>query len=133
MIKKTDTNEKKHRHDIYLIIGICAIAAILFCIVWIRRSMPGEGRVIVYLDQQQILEFPLDTDRQEWIDSGKGHGNLLQIKNGKVSVIDANCRDHLCVKQGEISQNGESIICLPHRLTITIENDVERELDAVSG
>lgn len=133
MMIKNDKSTKKHRHDLYLIISICVISAILYFIVWINKSMPGEGRVIVYLDQQQILEFPLDADRQEWIDTGKGHRNLLQIRNGKVSVSDANCRDHLCVKQGEISGNGESIICLPHRLTITIENNIERELDAVSG
>ena len=33
---------------------------------------------------------------------------------------DADCPDRLCVKQGSISKNGESIVCLPHKVIVTV-------------
>jgi hypothetical protein len=44
----------------------------------------------------------------------------VQINNNKVRVIDSTCKDHLCVKQGWISRVGETIICLPNRISLTI-------------
>ena len=52
-------------------------------------------------------------------------------KNGQVWIDQADCPDKLCVKQGKISKNGQSIICLPHKLTILVQADSEQEYDAV--
>ena len=42
-------------------------------------------------------------------------------------MYSANCNDALCVKQGNISKVGQTIICLPHKLIIEIKGD---ELDS---
>ena len=51
--------------------------------------------------------------------------NLLLIENGKVYVKSATCPDGICVGHRPIFRNGESIICLPNRVVITviIDND----------
>ena len=49
--------------------------------------------------------------------------NLLEIKNGFASIAKADCPDKLCVHQREISKKGETIVCLPHKVIISIEND----------
>lgn len=52
------------------------------------------------------------------------HGNnTVTIKDGSVQITEADCDDDLCVKQGEISNVGESIVCLPHELIIEIKGD----------
>jgi len=52
------------------------------------------------------------------------HGNnTILVKDGTIKVIDADCNDSLCVKQGLASKVGESIICLPHELIIEIKGD----------
>lgn len=53
------------------------------------------------------------------------HGDLegtnhLVIQDGKVWISDANCPNQDCVKQGKISMNGEMLVCLPHRVTVSI-------------
>lgn len=47
--------------------------------------------------------------------------NEYRIKDGKVKMLDANCRDQLCVHMKEISQDGEMIVCLPHKVYISVK------------
>lgn len=49
--------------------------------------------------------------------------NKLHIEHDGISVTEADCRDHICMDQGKVSQAGVPIVCLPHRLTIEIEGD----------
>ena len=45
---------------------------------------------------------------------------------------EADCPDHLCMKQGEISHKGETIVCLPNRVVIEVESNQDSEFDAVA-
>ena len=64
--------------------------------------------------------------------SGTQSADYLTIKSGKAYMSEAGCPDKVCVSQGEISRTGESIICLPNRIVVTIEgnNKSEDDIDA---
>lgn len=47
--------------------------------------------------------------------------NTLVIKGGVADMTSADCPDHLCVKQKAISKEGESIICLPNKVVVTVK------------
>lgn len=47
--------------------------------------------------------------------------NLIEVGDGKIRVIDADCPDKIDVKQGYISNIGETIICLPNKMVIEIK------------
>ena len=70
---------------------------------------------------------------------GKNMANihLIKIKNGQVSMKEANCRDLLCTHMPSIKKVGETIVCLPHRLILEIvsekEDSNEEEIDKVVG
>ena len=51
--------------------------------------------------------------------------NTINVNKNIISISDANCKDHLCVKQGEAFSVGDSIVCLPHKLIIEIKGDNE--------
>ena len=53
------------------------------------------------------------------------------IKDGKAWVKEADCPDKICAKHRPISRSGESIICLPHKLVITVVN--EKETDGIDA
>ena len=55
------------------------------------------------------------------------HYNVVVIKDGKVSVTEASCKNQVCVKHSEISLSGESIVCLPNRLIVRIEGGSDEE------
>lgn len=49
-----------------------------------------------------------------------------------VYVKSASCPDKLCENTGEISRAGQSIVCLPAKVSVTLQSD-NRDLDAVVG
>ncbi|HHT20236.1 MAG TPA: NusG domain II-containing protein [Tissierellia bacterium] len=59
--------------------------------------------------------------------------NLIEIEDGVVSMIDANCRDQLCVHTAPLKTVGRAIVCLPHRVSVVIKGEGDQpEMDAIS-
>ncbi|WP_426348864.1 NusG domain II-containing protein [Alloiococcus sp. CFN-8] len=60
--------------------------------------------------------------------------NEIEIKDNSIAIIDANCNDKLCLEIGHITDPGESIICLPHKLMIEVKGttDDSSPLDSVA-
>ena len=48
--------------------------------------------------------------------------NTIEIKDNSIRVLDADCRDKICMKPGFISKAGESLVCLPHKLMVEIKS-----------
>lgn len=52
------------------------------------------------------------------------YGNLnIEIKQGKVRVIDVDCPDHTCEKMGWISVAPQKIVCVPNKVIISLVAD----------
>ena len=45
---------------------------------------------------------------------------MCEIKDGYVTMTEADCPDHLCMKQKRISKTGGTIVCLPNRVVLEI-------------
>ena len=91
------------KRDLIIIASILVIAIGLFLLVNLTKK-PG-ANVVVRVDGEYELN---------------GGTNILHIEDGKAWLIDANCPDKLCMNQGKISYNGETITCLPNKLTVTV-------------
>ena len=77
--------------------------------------------------------LPLNKDAVLGVSTDEGH-NTIQVKNGEVSVSDADCPNHDCVNQGAISKAGQQIVCLPHKLTVDIsDKDASAEYDVMGS
>jgi len=60
------------------------------------------------------------------------HGdNTILVKDNTIQILEADCNDELCVKQGIISDIGENLICLPHELIIEIKGDSDSSSDMI--
>jgi len=62
------------------------------------------------------------------IDAGNGGYNILVITGSGIYMKEANCPDQICVNFGRISKPGQTIVCLPHKVVISITGDQEGEL-----
>ncbi|WP_027702670.1 NusG domain II-containing protein [Metaclostridioides mangenotii] len=59
----------------------------------------------------------------------KGYKNKILIKDNTVKMIEANCSDKVCIRQGSISKVGQNIACLPHKLIIEIKGEEKDSSD----
>lgn len=69
------------------------------------------------------------------ITSDKGM-NTISVRRGGISVSDADCSDHTCVRQGWLETGVTPIVCLPHELVIQLEKGeaaTDAAFDAVAG
>ena len=111
---------------------LAAILVMAFGIMIANRVTAGNGAVAeVSVDGAVIKELPLSKDCECTIDGIDGK-NYLVIKDGVCFILEANCPDKLCVKQGRIEKIGETIICLPHRVVVTIKGDRSGDIDSIS-
>ena len=130
-MKKTETGEKSlrpNKAELIILLIIVVIGAALVLIFLLMRK-PG-GEVIVSVDGKEVARYQLTEDIDTVI-QGIGGTNHLVISGGSASVTDADCPDKLCVGMGAISHVGDSIVCLPHRLSVRIAGDDTAAPDAV--
>ncbi len=117
------------KHD-FIVIGIIIIAAAaIFAFLYFGNN--GGVYVNVEIDGKTVETFSLSEDRTFVIETENGT-NTLVIKDGYASVSEADCPDKICVHHRKINRNGESIICLPHRVVISISDKNDDEVDLVS-
>ena len=102
--------------------------AVIFLVLWLIPKPQG-GRVIISVNGEVCREVSLDENSVIPIETEYGK-NTIMIKNGEVFVTHSNCPDGLCEKD-RISKSGESIVCLPNRLSVTVEGKNKKEVDVI--
>ena len=105
------------------IIILSASIVLLLAVIALFYFKPKAGYASVYEDGVCIGSYSLSEDITERIETKDGHYNILNIREGKVSIIEADCRNQICVNTMPVSQIGDSIICLPHKLSVILEKD----------
>lgn len=121
---------KSKKKEIIAVLILIIIAVVSF--VCIKFFAEGKGKYVkVYVNEKLTKTFDLTKDREYFIETKIGY-NLLIIKNEKARILDADCPNKICVDKGYISKNGESIICLPHHIVVTIESSEDKDVDAVA-
>lgn len=112
------------KREVLLIAGILAVILFFALANRSRFHAPAAQVEISIVDKdskKQIIQtFFLSETVEYTIETADGGINELVIQNGEVWISDANCPNHDCVKKGKISQNGEMLVCIPHRLTVAV-------------
>lgn len=115
------------RYSLFVILVSLGIVILILSIVFRTDG----NSVIISIDGNDTIELSLSEDITYQIDE-YGHNTLI-IKDNMAWIEDADCPDKLCMNYGKISKTGDSIICLPHRLVIRIENNnYTEDLDAIA-
>lgn len=102
--------------------------AVISLVLWLIPKPQG-GRVIISVNGEVYREVSLDENSVIPIETEFGK-NTVVIEKGGVSVTHSNCPDGLCEKD-RISKSGESIVCLPNRLSVTVEGKNKKEVDVI--
>lgn len=117
------------RKNDYLLAAVICLAAAVF---WAVQAWNGgnAATVSVKVNGREYGNYSLYEDREIKIEDT----NLLVIRDQKAYMKWADCKDQLCVHQKAIDAGGESIICLPNEVVVTIsgKGHTEPGTDAVA-
>lgn len=112
------TKKQKRRNDLLFIIALMVTVMLAGAALFFLRS-EGDA-VTVTVDGVVYGTYPLAEDTAVDLPTyGNGH-NRLVIRDGVALMENADCPDRICVAHRPISRQGESIVCLPHRVVVTV-------------
>lgn len=119
------------RGDI-LAAALIFLAAVALLVYYAAGTGGKAATVQVWQDGTLQGEYPLAVDR-EFVVEGR-YRNTVQIQNGRVCILDADCPGQDCVKSGWHKDTGQSIVCLPNRLELRLTGGADApEIDGVTG
>ena len=75
--------------------------------------------------------YSLAEDR-EWMLESNGITLQLSIRDGRACVRASDCPDHVCVQSGWIGRAGETVLCAPAGVMLTVKGG-EGDVDFVAG
>ena len=121
-------SKRKIRNDIIFVATLlCVIGIAIVCMLIFRV----EGDTVdVSIDGNAYGKYSLSENRTVEIKTDRGT-NILVIENGKTYVKSASCPDGICSSHRPISYSGESIICLPNKVVITVTRQDQSGPDVV--
>lgn len=107
--------------DAALLILIVVGAAIVGTVMWFVRNSETADKVTVKVDGNVVYSDSINKDTEFEAKGYNGGYNRVRVKDGKVSVTEADCPDKVCINSGEKQKSGDTIVCLPHRVVVEIE------------
>ncbi|HFJ6294233.1 TPA: NusG domain II-containing protein [Enterococcus faecium] len=90
-----------------------------------QNTATAEKEAVLRVDGTEIKTFPLMAGEESNTYTYKDeHGdyNLIEIDGDRVRIKEADCDDQICVRRGWATKNGETIVCLPHKLVIEVRS-----------
>ena len=113
-----------------VIIAAILVISLLLGVVFLLDSGQKMSTVEISVNGEVCAQLDLNDDTVYTV-SENGHNNVIEISGGKVRMRSADCSDEICVGQGWIDSQGETIVCLPNRVTVTLKN-TDTQIDAVA-
>lgn len=119
------------KRDILLIVILAVIFLAIFGIYHAMHQTNG-SYAVVQVNGKTYGRYDLAHDRTVRIRENGKVTNTLEIKGGYANMISADCPDKLCVHQARISKKGQTIVCLPNKVVVSIDSSQKSGMDAVA-
>lgn len=117
----------KYRIDIIVIVSLLLLSLMTVLVVDLTKE---EGAYVeITIDGSSGGKYSLSSDATIPLNNGS---NVLTIKDGAAYMSYSSCPDHTCENTGRVKHIGQTIICLPNRLTITVIGTSDDPVDFVS-
>ena len=116
---KLEVTMKKKEIIVIVILLVISLGGIALFYIINATDQPLSVRVTSQGEVVAVL--PLSENHTEtFTDPATGGYNTLVIADGKARITEADCKDKICVKTYPISNPGETIVCLPHKLVVEV-------------
>lgn len=121
--------------DIFIIMLLIVLSFLPIIIFGSQQSQSvAEKEAVLRVDGTEIKTFPLISGNKSYTYTYRdadGDYNIIEIAGDKIRMKEADCGDQICVRRGWVTKNGETIVCLPHKLVIEIRSTDGSEEDSL--
>lgn len=110
------------------IIAILMLIVFALISLFIKNLFNGNNKsynITVFVNGERVSEIngikiDINVDNTFIIGDLNSDYNIIEIKDKKVSCIDSNCQDKICVRHGYLNRDvdNDMIVCAPHKLLI---------------
>jgi len=117
------------RKVISLPVIIVCIIAVLSCIfVWLFNENNAEKgkNAVVYVGGEIVKVLPLENDSTFTLPKTD---MTIKVESSQAYISESSCKCKTCIGFGKLTKAGQSAVCLPNRVTVTIEG--EGDVDAI--
>ena len=114
------------KKDILIIALALGVAGLLYAASQISGGAEATT-IVVTVDGQEVLRRPLALEDSYEIRQDDGSLNVIAVEEGAVYMQEANCRDGLCIAQGKMRNAAKTIVCLPHKLVVSLAGDAPQD------
>ncbi len=105
----------KLRNDLILIGSLLIVISISF-ILFFTLSKKENLNVLIYENNELVYQGELSDEKKL-----EFNHVIVVIEAQGVYVQYSNCKDQVCVHQGKINRAGQTIVCLPNKISIRLE------------
>ena len=119
------------KYDALVALAVLLLAGAFGARVGPARADGGTLAVVVTADGAELDRFALGGAERVY----ENNGYTLRVAAAAegVRVAESDCPTHDCVRTGTVSRAGQSIVCLPARIVITLDGAGGGAYDAVAG
>lgn len=107
----------RERIRIWDVALIVALVAACISVLFFPREAAQSATVRVNGEVRAVL--PLSQDIQMTLEDG----TAIIVEGGTVRVETSTCPDHLCESVGRIGNEGQTILCLPNRISVVLSGE----------
>jgi hypothetical protein len=139
-ISKVKEFFSKHVWDLVLSLVLVASSSALLAYYFWPKPASDNLYAYVYISAKltqlekgsDFINLTSVKDEKSYTVQGKEEGDkgkmVITVKSGAIAVTESGCSNQFCVKQGYVSRAGESIICAPNELLITLKGVDDSEI-----
>lgn len=121
-----------HNKNNKIAIIVLAIIVILSFVSIIYFNTTDGGYAFIYQDDNLLEILDLRKDNSYQVINNKNEiTNIIVVENGYAYMKEAKCKDHTCIHMGKIKHSNQSIVCLPNKVIVLIQNNDNNNYDSV--
>ncbi|HPF88803.1 MAG TPA: NusG domain II-containing protein [Candidatus Limiplasma sp.] len=116
----------------FIILAIVLVASLVLFLLRPKAIVDGTETAYLHISVpgQTDQWIPLTEEREIRIEQDNGDYNVVEIFPGGFRMVESNCPNQDCIKQGDVTVDnigdrvlGNEIICLPHKLVLSLETE----------
>ena len=121
-----------------IVVTIVAALAVILAVVLMQQAGASTGNLTCTITQngkvlKSVALSNITEGKQETCTVKGNYTAVVQMENDRVRIKSSTCTTQDCVHTGWISKPGQSIVCLPNRLVISLSGGSSSSGNSSSG